>query len=224
MARNESLKDRFVKQLTADIISGKYRIGDNLPSERELCEIFGMSRTVVRAGLVELAANRFIETRDRSGSVVLDYQRNASLSVLNAIFDSGGNLSEELMRGFLEARALVEAETARLAARNRDDESLYQLYGILRRQFALALEDVEALVETSFDFHRTVAEAGGNPIYPIFLTSMEPTYKILLRQYYRKGVTAEEILPMHKKMYEAIFDRNEEAAVAVMNEILQYRV
>lgn len=224
MARDESLKDRFIKLLIADIISGKYKIGDNLPSERELCDKFGISRTVVRAGLVEMATNRFIETHDRSGSVVLDYQRNASLSVLNAILDSGGNLSEELMRGFLEARALVERETAKLAARNRDDEALYQLYGILRRQYALSPGDVEALTETSFDFHHMVAEAGGNPIYPIFLTSMESTYKILLREYYGKGVTAGEIVPMHKKMYEAIFDRNEDAAVAMMDEILQYRV
>ncbi|MBP3539497.1 MAG: FadR family transcriptional regulator, partial [Oscillospiraceae bacterium] len=51
-----TLKDGLVKQLTADIVSGKYKVGDSLPSERELSAMFGVSRTVVRVGLAELAA------------------------------------------------------------------------------------------------------------------------------------------------------------------------
>lgn len=219
-----TLKDNLVRQLTADIVSGRYKVGDSLPSERELCAMFGVSRTVVRVGLAELAASGLVQTRDRSGSVVLDFQNNASLSVLNAILCSGGNLSGELMQGFLEARMLLELETARLAARRRSDEDLFQLYGILRWELALGPDSAGEMTETSFLFHRQIAAAGGNPIYPIFLRSMESTYKILLRQYYDGGVTAGEVVPMHRRLYEAIFDRDETAAAAGMKEILLYRV
>lgn len=224
MSGQMTLKDGLVKQLTADIVSGKYKVGDSLPSERELSAMFGVSRTVVRVGLAELAASGLVETKDRSGSVVLDFQNNASMPVLNAILSSGGNLSAELMQGFLEARMLLEVETARLAARRRSDEDLFQLYGILRRELTFGSDSAQEMTETSFLFHRQIAVAGGNPIYPIFICSMESTYKILLRQYYDGGVTAGEVVPMHRRLYEAIFDKDENAAAAGMKEILEYRV
>ncbi len=99
-----------------------------------------------------------------------------------------------------------------------------RVYGILRRELALGPDSAGEMTETSFLFHRQIAAAGGNPIYPIFLCSMESTYKILLRQYYDGGVTAGEVVPMHRRLYEAIFDRDETAAAAGMKEILLYRV
>lgn len=96
----QTLKNKFVNLLIGDIIAGKYAPGTALPSERELSEKLGVSRSVVRSGLAELSALRLIETMDRKGSIVQDVQLNASLPVLNAILSSQGQLYPQLMTGF----------------------------------------------------------------------------------------------------------------------------
>ena len=141
----QTLKNKFVNMLIGDIVAGKYAPGTALPSERELSEKLGVSRSVVRSGLAELSALRLIETMDRKGSIVQDVQLNASLPVLNAILSSQGQLYPQLMTGFLEARQLIETETARLAALHRSDEDLYRLYGLIRQEQALPEGSAEEL-------------------------------------------------------------------------------
>ncbi|NLL62859.1 MAG: FadR family transcriptional regulator [Ruminococcaceae bacterium] len=224
MGQRQRLKDKFVNIIIRDIIAGKYPAGSVLPSERELAEQLGMSRTVVRSGLAELSAIQLIETLDRKGSIVQDIQSNASLPVLNAILSSQGQLYPELMKGFLEARSLIELETARLAALNRSDEDLYQLYGIIRKEQKLPNGSELELAKFSFKFHRQIARASGNPIYPIFLSSMQPTYEVLLIQYYEQGITPKEMCVLHKSMYDAILSRQPEKAQEAMKNILTYKV
>lgn len=224
MEQKLKLKDKFVNTVIGDIVSGKYPVGTALPSEREFAEQLGISRTFVRSGLAELAAIRLIETMDRKGSIVRDIQRNASLPVLNAILSSQGHLYPELMTGFLEARKVIESETARLAALNRSDEDLYQLYGIIRKEQMLPEESSSELAGLSFAFHCQIARAGGNPIYPIFLSSMQPTYEVLLTRYYQQGITPKEMAELHMSVYDAILTRQPEQAQQAMMNILSYRV
>ena len=220
----QTLKNKFVNLLIGDIIAGKYAPGTALPSERELSEKLGVSRSVVRSGLAELSALRLIETVDRKGSIVQDVQLNASLPVLNAILSSQGQLYPQLMTGFLEARQLIETETARLAALNRSDEDLYRLYGLIRQEQALPEGSAEELARLSFQFHCRIAHASGNPIYPIFLCSMRSTYEILLTRYYQQGISPGEMTVLHTAIYDAILSGRPEAAQKAMMNILTYRV
>lgn len=224
MERKPLLKDSFVKSIIADILSGNYTAGSILPSERELSEKMSVSRTVVRSGLAELSAIGLIKTVDRVGSIVQNVEYNASMPVIDAILSSQGKLSPKLMQGFLEARKLIEGETARLAAINRSDEDLYQLYGLIRREQEIKAEDVAAHAEMSFQLHQRVAYAGGNPIYPILLGTMQSTYELLLKQYYSQGVTPEEVIPLHRGLYDAILSRKPDLARQKMMMILEYRV
>ena len=74
--KKELLKDKFVDTITNGVISGKYPIGSKLPPERELAAQMGISRTVVRSGMAELAANGVIRQQGRQGSVVVDVCRS----------------------------------------------------------------------------------------------------------------------------------------------------
>lgn len=74
--------------LLAQIQLGRYRVGDYLPSEHELCRQFGVTRTTVRRALERLSSGGFIERRQGRGSRVIE--RRKSLGLLN-------------VRGFSEA-------------------------------------------------------------------------------------------------------------------------
>jgi len=65
-----TLKELFIEQLENMILSGKLSIGEKLPSERELAESMQISRSVVNAGLTEIADKGFLEIVPRSGTYV----------------------------------------------------------------------------------------------------------------------------------------------------------
>ena len=64
-----SLKDLFVKELENKILSGELKVGDKLPSERELASSMQVSRAVVNAGIAELEQKGFLIIKPRIGTL-----------------------------------------------------------------------------------------------------------------------------------------------------------
>ncbi|MEO7940173.1 MAG: GntR family transcriptional regulator [Burkholderiaceae bacterium] len=75
MPKDPVLKEPYYRQmynaLAADIKNGLYAIGDPLPTERELCELFGVSRHTAREALRQLEQRGMLARRQGSGSTVL---------------------------------------------------------------------------------------------------------------------------------------------------------
>ena len=74
-----SLKELFVTQLENKILSGELKVGEKLPSERELATSMQVSRAVVNAGISEMEQKGFLIVRPRVGTFVEDYRKNGSL-------------------------------------------------------------------------------------------------------------------------------------------------
>ena len=77
-----SLTDLFIKELQRMILSGELKIGDKLPTERELSENMKVSRAVVNGGLNQLAEMGFIRIAPRKGAYVNDYIESGNMEVL----------------------------------------------------------------------------------------------------------------------------------------------
>src|SRR5687767_11964606 len=67
VVREPRLSDKVADMMLATILSNRLQVGDRLPSERELGEQFGVSRTVVREAVRALVAKGVIEVRSGSG-------------------------------------------------------------------------------------------------------------------------------------------------------------
>lgn len=221
--KRASLKDRFVSEIINGIISGKYPIGERLPSERDLAEQMGISRTVVRSGLAELSGDGVICQEGHRGSVVMDYRTEGKMPIVDAILTSGAPFSQQILEGYLGARILVETETARLAALNRTNDDLYQLFTIIRQGAEIPEEDTKALARQEYCFHKQVAVACGNVFYPIFINSMENTALRLLEEMYCADMCKRDILRLQENLYEAILERNPDKAVRAMQDIFYHR-
>lgn len=72
-----TVRESFVRELENKILSGELKPGDKLPPAKELCELMGVSLTVVNAGMSELANNGFVETVPRRGTYIADYKKKA---------------------------------------------------------------------------------------------------------------------------------------------------
>ena len=219
--RANSLKDVFIERFKELIISGRVAMGQRLPSERALALQLGVSRPVVHEGLVELAARGLVAMKPRVGAVVSDYRRHGSLAVLDSLISyQRGAVDGGLLDGLLSARRLVEAETARLAARKRTTDNLNELGQILAREAQVDERDVSALVDVDFDFHHCVALASGNPIYPMLVKSFEPAAKSLAGQFFAGKAVSATVFGFHRNLVDAVASGDEDRAAAIMVELL----
>ncbi len=218
-----SLKDEFIERFEALILSGKFTPGERVPSERELGQLFGVSRPVVHEGLRALEARGLVSIESRKGVRVNDYRREGSIEMLLSILNySGGKLSPGLFDGVLEMRLLFEAETARLSAVRRSEEQLAAIYEVLKRERGANAPSADAVTLLDYDFHLAVALASGNEIYPLLLNSFKRIYKNILRLFYSDPSVVPTVFGYHEKLAAAIAARDEEEARACMLRILSY--
>ena len=221
--RTESLKDLFIKRFEELILSGTFPVGQKLPSERELALQLGVSRPVVHEGLVDLAAKGLVTLIPRVGTMVNDYRKEGSMSLLTSLVNyHQGDLDPELLTDLLEMRLLFEVETARLTALNRTTEQLESFYDLLRQEDKLDLFMIEEISELDFNFHHLVALSSGNRIYSLLLNSFKQCYINLAGQFFIDSTVVPEVFRFHKKMVRAFEDKNEKAAAQIMRRMLTH--
>ena len=112
----KSLAQRVVAGLKDKIFAGDLPPGKKLPSETELIEEFGVSRTVVREAVTRLRAEGLIETFQGRGSFVLAVPQPSSFTVEAAALRTHRDVLD-----MIDFRLGVESETAALAAARIDD-------------------------------------------------------------------------------------------------------
>jgi len=221
--RTDSLKDVFIRRFEDLILSGKFPVGQKLPSERELALQLGVSRPVVHEGLVDLAAKGLVTMIPRVGTLVNDYRKEGSLSILTSLVNyHQGNLEPGLLVSLLEMRLLFEVETARLAALHRDRDQLESFRTLLLEEDRINQRDVGAICELDFDFHHLIALASGNHIYPLLLNSFRHCYANLAGQFFSDPTVLSIVFDFHKKMVKAIQDKNETSAARIMRRMLDH--
>lgn len=151
-------------QIRDAIISGSYQIGEQLPSEKELCAMFGVSRVPVREALSALELNGFVESIRGAGYYVV--------RTTPAVEDM---IQEVEPQDIIRARMALEPDIARLAATHIDDEGRRELSDIIRRFQLEAQQDAYTTV-VDREFHLFLARTSGNTLY---LMMMEMVFKTM---------------------------------------------
>ena len=221
--RTESLKELFIRRFEELILSGKFPVGQKLPSERELSLQLGVSRPIVHEGLVDLAAKGLVTLIPRVGTIVNDYRREGSLAILTSLVNyHRGNLEPALLISLLETRMLFEVETARLAALNRDREQLDSLYVLLGEEDAVDHRNTEAVCKLDFDLHHLLALASGNHIYPLLINSFRHCYANLAGQFFADQTVVPIVFDFHKQLVKAVKNKNDKSAARIMRRMLDH--
>ena len=128
--RKTRVYEAIVAQLTALILEGELKPGEKLPSERALCEQFGVGRNSVREATRSLESAKLVETRQGEGTFVTAHPA----SVVPMISDKISSDVENGIHDLFEARMVLEPQIVALASERATDEEVVQLQDILRRQ------------------------------------------------------------------------------------------
>ena len=173
-----SVREQFVRTIESQILSGERKIGDRLPSARELCKLLDVSLTTVNTGLGELAAKGFVEIVPRQGVFVADYlQRGTPEALISLIRYHGGRLGAAEVRNFCEARMAIDPDIAEWVIQRASDAQLEEL-GELLEDYRRSENDHEASDRITRFFHR-MYQLSGNSFLALIYHSTIP-HQILM--------------------------------------------
>lgn len=206
----DRLSDRLALRLISQIESGAWRPGDRLPTEQQLAQSHGVSRTVVREAVHQLKSKALVISRQGSGVYVAQTPINQPLAFDPAVLESVQSVVH-----VVEVRRVLEGEIAALAAERATRAQIASL----RR----ALKAIDVAVTAGHDgvaedlaFHRVIGESTGNPQFRLLLGFLE--------QYLREGMRItrgnearridfmQAVQQEHRALVEAIADRDATAA------------
>ena len=168
----------LVQKIEEQILTGRLRVGESLPSERQLQEETHISKTMIHAALVELEQKGFLEITPRRGAVVANFAETGTMETLSArIRLNGGSMTDKQTRSFMEARIAIEGAALRRLAERRTEEDLRYLEQIIAQADALLERekvDSAALAELLFRYHRGICLRSGNEFFPLLLNEFRP--------------------------------------------------
>jgi GntR family transcriptional regulator, transcriptional repressor for pyruvate dehydrogenase complex len=221
--KTDSLKDVFVIRFEELILSGKFKIGQKLPSERELALQLGVSRPVVHEGLVELASRSLVSLKPRIGAVVNDYRKEGSITLLSSLIQyQKGKLEPQLMESLLQMRMLMETEFTILAAQNRTKEQIREFHQILQREESTDYRNIQSITDLDFEFHLLIAIASGNTVYPLLLNSFRQVYTNLSGQFFKDSLVVNVVRKYHCDLVRALEAKDAKKAVSIMKTLLRH--
>jgi GntR family transcriptional repressor for pyruvate dehydrogenase complex len=156
--RRNKVYEAVARQIEALILE-KLKPGDKLPPERELAELFAVSRSSIRDAIRSLELAGLVEPRQGIGTVVCEVTADSLLNPLvNAL-----NRRQELVGELLEVRKMIEPPLAARAATHATEDEIQEMGDILRRQAEKMARD-EMTIEEDSEFHYTIAMASGNSV------------------------------------------------------------
>jgi|DewCreStandDraft_2_1066082.scaffolds.fasta_scaffold03779_2 GntR family transcriptional repressor for pyruvate dehydrogenase complex len=167
--RAPKLSDLVAQQLKQLLLARRFKPGDRLPSERELAEHFGVSRTVVREAIRSLAAAGLLKVQSGSGTRVRVPSSEAVAESMTLLLRLRSGQFD--YHKVIEVRRMLEVEIAGLAALRRTEEDLERLEAILERARS-RLDDPDTFVETDLKFHAALAQATQNELFSVLLASV----------------------------------------------------
>lgn len=214
-SRDKALYNTIFQRIRQWIREGRLKEGDPLPSERELAQIFDVSRVPVREALKILEFTGAAEQVRGKGLVLRKISVNNLISNIDfVLMDSTHTLLD-----LFEAREGLEIQAASLAAQRWDEsdmEAMEQAIAAMER----GLRSGGEILETSMGFHTAVVKAAHNKALWEINIYLSDWLRILRLEVYRQSVLHEEGLHNHKDILERIRTRDSSGAAQKMKEHL----
>lgn len=154
------LRIQIYQKLRKLIEQDTWEIGEKLPSEKDLCEQFSVSRVTIRSAIQQLEAVGLVQTNQGGRTVVVRTEVKGAVASLNPL--KAAFLQSDIIK-VLEYRMVVEKGTIGLAVQHLTDEDLIALEEIFNSMI-VHHDDIEKFSKADYLFHRKIAESSKNPI------------------------------------------------------------
>jgi len=212
----ERISQLIEEQLKEAIIRHHYSAGDKLPSERELVDMFGASRSSIREAIRSLERSGFVVVKKgvQGGAFVL--QKGDSTLMVNYLRDMM-RLRQVSLDEILQARLIIEPEVAAAAAQRATPEYIELLEEITQDQLkGFDSENPVMQFDRNPRFHRIIAEMTGNQVFIIIMQILLEIHAFRMNQFKLDEKTIRKITHQHDGIIEALKKKDKELAFEEM--------
>lgn len=165
--KHRNLSDQIVLQFKTMIENGVIKLGDRLPSERELAKQLNVSRLPLREALKSLQQVNVLEVR-QNGYYVLGLE---SSKLIDFFTDAATNHS--LHDDIKEVRIIVEIGAVDLACRNRTEEDIQRMKDSLNKMEEMVqMMNHAGIIDASIRFHDDIVASCGNRLFIAIMAAM----------------------------------------------------
>lgn len=217
----KKVSTQIAEQIRSSILSGEFNPGEKLPPERELAEMFGVSRPSVREALNILTSSGLVETYQGGGTLVRSLVENTAAMPLTELIRIDGDRALDV----IEVRKGMESWTAWYAASRALPEDIRRLKSVIDGM-AKNLEELKHSEDFDAHFHMLVARATHNVVWSHMMQSifeaMREFQRDVWRAVYLTGEDQHLLYNHHLKVYEMIRDRNPDGAREAMLDHLDF--
>lgn len=219
VGKRELLSKSVEAQIEAAIRARIYEPGAKLPTEFEMCDQFGVSRTAIREALRMLSARGLVTVEKGRGVFVNQLTAESVTSSLELYLSMNQN---NFAVGVVHARQMIEPPIAAVAARHRSGDDLEILAANLQALEEGDEEDHALLTALDMEFHLSVARATKNAVVPLILTPIHQLMPSIKKAVYDEisGARAAAI-EWHGRIYDAIERSDPDGAFDAMTEHLK---
>jgi len=212
-----TLGEQVAAQLSDQIAEGRWKPGEKLPSEAELCFTLNIGRSTLREALKSLSFVGLVQMRPGEGTYVLD----GSQMIMDRIMARGLPKSDKELAEVGEARLLLEGEIAALAAQRADGSDILQLDSMIEEMNASLAGRGRDFIDLDVEFHLMIAQCAKNQM----LFDLMSPIRGVLRDWISRSQQMPEIQQnahkQHIKILAAIRKRDPEKAKYEMRNHLQ---
>lgn len=212
----KNLVEEVYKQMYNMILSGNWQEGSRLPSETFLADQFNVSRVVIREAMSILRNDKYIITRQGSGS----YISNPNNYVMDSD-DENIHLSEDMFNQLVTFRNSVEKKCIDDAVKYATDEDLERvelaLEGMRR-----GMGNLPVYSEADYQFHYSIAMASHNIFFVKAYQSCKEELYGCFYELNKLKDSHEWGFQSHQKVAEQLRLRNAKAAKEALGSIAEY--
>ncbi|MFI2569573.1 DNA-binding transcriptional regulator, FadR family [Cellulosimicrobium aquatile] len=205
--RRVGLIDQAAARFRDEIVSGRWAVGERIPTEAALVAEFGVGRNTVREALQSLVHAGLLRREQGRGTFVI------SSSELTGTLER--QLAGGSRRHYLELRLALDSTAASLAAASRSDDDVEHLRELRdRREAAWEADDRDARARADLDLHRAIVAATHNPLYVTLYSSMLDVFTVHMRD--EENADDEAAHRHHHELVEAVARQDAAGAAAAV--------
>jgi len=207
------VSDQIVNQIQCQIVDGRLEEGQRLPTENELAQQFGVSRTSVREALSILESKGIVERHKNGGTFLCRCCLEKILSAIDIVRKPDSKMFEDLY----EAREIFEIKVAELACQRADKLDLMKM----ERTLDMMQESIrkgDSGIEADILFHQCIAMATKNQVIAGMVRSLGMTLKGMRIKTLAYPGRLEKCLQEHRAICDAIRQRDQKLCGELMRQ------
>jgi GntR family transcriptional repressor for pyruvate dehydrogenase complex len=209
--------EQVALQLAGMICDGRWRVGEKLPGEFELCRALTVGRSTLREALKSLAFIGMVRMRPGDGT----YVAQTSPGLLERILARGLLKTEKDLADVCETRLVLETELAAKAAERAEPADLDLLRDLLKQSEQSISGEGRPFIELDLEFHLAIALCAKNNVLRHLLSDIRGILIEWIMKSQELPGLRENALVQHQKIFESIQEHKPDAARDAMQAHLQ---